>query len=115
MTQDSSRLTVRKDALADGTPVLTLAGALDISNAAVFRDALSELGTPRKTVVDLSAVDYIDSTGLSALGHYRNSLRAVDGSVCLVIASSLVRRVFTITGLNSEFAIVERLEDAASS
>lgn len=52
-----------------GRYILTLAGKIDLATADQFKDALRHaMSAPeRVVVVDLSKVDYIDSTGLTAL------------------------------------------------
>ena len=49
--------------------VLKLIGKIDLSTVHVFEDALAQAGSvsDRLVVVDMSEVEYIDSTGLSAL------------------------------------------------
>ena len=53
---------------SDGVPVLTVAGEIDMSNAGTFAGALAEAVSGHSSlVVDLTAVEYLDSAGLSAL------------------------------------------------
>ena len=55
-------LSARRD--ANGVMVLTAAGEIDMSNAAGFRDALSQAGADDAAfIVDLTGVDYLDSAG----------------------------------------------------
>jgi anti-sigma B factor antagonist len=53
----------------DGRYILKLAGKIDLSTVVQFEDALvaASIAPERVVVVDLSEVEYIDSTGLSAL------------------------------------------------
>ena len=60
---------------ADGIPVVTAVGEIDMSNADRFRDALG-LAAPDggRFVVDLTGVEYLDSAGVHALfAHARAS------------------------------------------
>lgn len=93
------------------TPVLTLKGEVDFSNVPDFQRALAAVPVADLVVVDMSAVDFMDSTALAALVRYRNVTVAAGGSVTLVIANRLVARVFEITNFDREFKIVGRLED----
>lgn len=96
----------------EDTPVLTLRGDIDISNVRQLRDALEQVdGENELFVVDLSAVDFLDSTALAALVHHRNLVTPKGTTVALVIASPLVQRIFDITNFNSQFTIVRRLQD----
>jgi ABC-type transporter Mla MlaB component len=53
---------------ADGTPMLTVVGEIDLSNAQEFVDQLgAATSRTRRLVVDLTRVDYLDSAALAAL------------------------------------------------
>lgn len=100
---------------ADGIPVVTVAGEIDMSNAERFRDALGlaaaaagaaggaaaadSAGAPADSaggggsfVVDLTSVEYIDSAGLHALFGYAPRIR--------LIAGPLLEPVLTVSGLS---------------
>lgn len=95
----------------DDTPVLTLTGEVDISNVADFQRALEATPSEDLIVIDMGAVEFLDSTALAALVRFRNVRVARGSSVALVIASPLVQRIFDITNFDREFKIVRRLED----
>ena len=95
----------------DDTPVLTLKGEVDISNVADLQRALQATPPEDLIVVDMSAVEFLDSTALAALVRFRNASAARGASVTLVIASQLVQRIFDITNFDREFKIVRSLED----
>jgi anti-sigma B factor antagonist len=84
----------------DGTPVLTAVGEIDMSNADRFRDALG-LAAPDgdRFVVDLSAVDYLDSAGINALFAHCSRIR--------LIASPLLAPVLTVCGLSDITSVNE--------
>jgi len=68
----------------DGAPVLTAAGEIDMSNADTFATALTDAvrgATGGPLVVDLTAVAYLDSAGLSALFEQANRIQVVSGSL----------------------------------
>jgi anti-anti-sigma factor len=80
---------------ADGTPVVTVAGEIDMSNVEAFRDALGRAAAVCEGstfVVDLTGVDYLDSAGLHALFTHASRLR--------LLASPLLVPVLTISGLS---------------
>ncbi|ADB33486.1 anti-sigma-factor antagonist [Kribbella flavida DSM 17836] len=79
---------------ADGRQTLTVAGEIDVSNAAAFATALSEASaeTP-PLVVDLTAVEYLDSAGLAALFDHADHIE--------LVAPALLEPVLTISGLAS--------------
>jgi anti-anti-sigma factor len=66
-----------------------------------------------RVVVDLSAVSFLDSSGLNALVHVRRELAGRQVSFRTVSPKDqVVRRVFEITQLTEELGVVESLEIA---
>ena len=91
------KLSTRQD--GNGTTVLTVTGEIDMSNAAGFRDALSQAGAGGADfVVDLTGVDYLDSAGLTALLPYAPRIR--------VIATAVLAPVLSVSGLDSITTVV---------
>ncbi|MEU7619282.1 STAS domain-containing protein [Micromonospora rifamycinica] len=77
---------------ADGAPVLTVVGEIDMSNAALFRTAIADAVVDgHRLTVDLTAVEYLDSAALAALFAHVDRLR--------VVANPLLDSVLTISGL----------------
>ena len=78
---------------ADGIPVVTVAGEIDMSNADRFRDALALAAAADggAFVVDLTGVEYLDSAGVHALFAHASRIR--------LIAGPLLEPVLTISGL----------------
>lgn len=71
----STSLDLSMDQRADGTWVMTAAGEIDMSNAGAFGEGLAlaraKAGDgPGALVVDLRAVEYLDTAGLTALFAY---------------------------------------------
>ena len=88
--------------------VLSLFGELDLQSAPALAGVLRE---PRnaaaaRIVLDLSGLEFIDSTGISVLVQAR--LQADEGGREFVLTKlpSSVDRVFSITGITSQFTIV---------
>jgi len=86
---------------ADGMPVVTVAGEIDMSNAERFRDALDAAAASAAAggadgggsfVVDLTRVEYLDSAGVHALFGYASRIR--------LIAAPLLEPVLTVSGLS---------------
>ena len=90
-------LSARRD--ANGVIVLTAAGEIDMSNAAGFRDALSQAGADGAAfIVDLIRVDYLDSAGLTALLPYASRVK--------IIATAVLAPVLSVTGLDPVTTVV---------
>ena len=73
----------------DGTTVLAASGEIDMGNAPVLAAALGE--TPDRLVLDLTAVEYLDSAGIAVLFDHADHLE--------LVASPLLSPVLTVSGL----------------
>lgn len=97
----------------DGAMVVRAEGELDAHAAPVLQaelDPLSQSGSA--LVVDLSAVDFIDSTGLGVLVTTLKHVRESGGTLDVVVVAPRVRKVFGITGLDHVIRLHENLTDA---
>ncbi len=77
-----------------------------------LREALERAGEAENVWIDLTDVEFIDSTGLSVL---LNALRRVtrqQGSLALVVSNPTVLRLFEITRLDSTFDIAPTRDEA---
>ena len=85
----------------DGQVEIALRGELDIAGSPGVRAALLELVAAGhiNLVVDLSELDLIDSTGISALVAARRAALGAGGGFSARHAKPVVRRVLAISGL----------------
>jgi anti-sigma B factor antagonist len=107
---------VRRIDAVDGTVVVSLAGELDLYNANEVRDALVDAADrkPERLVVDLSGVEFIDSTALGVLIEARTRLD--NRRAFLLAAPGLeARRALEVSGLDRHFGIHETVDDARSA
>jgi anti-sigma B factor antagonist len=88
---------------ADRT-VCRLQGELDSINAPRLRAVLGER-VESDVVVDLSALEFIDSSGLGVLVGALRRFQASGHQLSLRGPTSSIQRVFAITGLDQAFAI----------
>ena len=93
--------------------VVRLTGELDLYNAPALRAALLEHAErhPKRLVVDLAEVTFVDSTALGALIVARSRAGSKDAFV-LVAPGLETRRALEISGLDRHFEVRESLEDA---
>ena len=92
MTADALTLTVTVD--GDGGPVVRITGEIDLATAPQLQRGLEDLGTTGRVTVDMSAVDFMDSTGLATLLRHSVRMRDDGGSLAIIQASANVRRLF---------------------
>lgn len=102
--------------VADHT-VLEVGGEVDVYTAPRLRERIVELveGGSRRIVVDLSRVEFLDSTGLGVLVGALKRLRAVGGSLALVCCHERLLKIFRITALDRVFSLHDSVEAAAST
>lgn len=101
---DQLRVTHRDE---DGRTVLTLAGVVDVLTTPILRDRLIDLreSGARHVVLDLGAVELIDSGGLGMLVGARKRYRDVGGDIRLRSPSRQLMRLLEMTGLSNVFTI----------
>ena len=105
-------LAITQRKLAD-VVILDLAGRLWILDLPL-RDLMNDLLATdnRHFVLNLAAVDYIDSSGLGQLVSIWSSIRKKDGYMTLLNPKPRVKRLFEITLLNTVFEIFDKEPDA---
>jgi anti-sigma B factor antagonist len=100
--------------VSGGMQVFDLTGSLDIATAPTVRAALleaSERGDHR-LVVDLTKLEFLDSTGLGALIGGQRRAKEFDGDVRLVATEGQILRLLRITGLLKVFSVYPTLDAA---
>jgi len=124
MSFGSAQLELSEEQLDDVTRLITVSGEVHVTTAPEFSSRLNDAvaaGT-RALVLDMSGVEFIDSTGLSVLLNGLRRVTRADGRMALVISNPTVLRLFEITKLDSTFdiqptreAAIERVQAAAGS
>lgn len=91
----------------NGRTVVAVGGEIDVYTAPRLRDTITTLvgAGAYHLVVDLSAVEFLDSTGLGVLVGGLKKVRSHDGSLVLVCSQERLLKIFRITGLSKVFAI----------
>jgi len=92
---------------SDSQVVVELSGEVDVLTVATFGcvlDALFDAGR-RDIVVDVAELDFMDASGLGAIGPMSSRLRGSDGVLTIRSPSPMVRRLLDITGMGD---LIER-------
>ncbi|MBK7366754.1 MAG: STAS domain-containing protein [Candidatus Eisenbacteria bacterium] len=103
-----------EDRVEEGVLVVKpLEQALDAYAASPFRERMAEFVAQgsRQIVLDLSHVNFLDSTGLGAIV---SSLKRLEGNGVMVIcnAGEMVTDVFRLTRMDRVFPITATVEEA---
>lgn len=114
MTDDSS--VIRGVRYEGAAVVLDLGGEIDMKNFVRVRDKFKELyrEKPRVLVVNLTAVEFMDSSGLATLVGALKWCRQNTCELKLVGLAQRVRSVFEICRLESIFQIYDSEAEALS-
>ncbi len=96
--------------------VVSLSGEIDVYSAPKLRQALLELVDKgaNHIVVDMSKVDFLDSTGLGVLVGGLKRVKANDGTLSIVAPQEKTLKIFEITGLTAVFPIHDSLDSATA-
>ena len=91
----------------DGRVVVRLTGEIDLSNVDGLEAQIeSAIAHAQDVVIDLSAIDFIDSRGLRLLKRVSAAVAHRDGTLLVVApAGSVARSVLDMTGMSQELAV----------
>jgi anti-sigma B factor antagonist len=100
-----------------GTPVVVVAGEIDVATAPQLRECLHEvIAEGHATVVlDLLPVTFLDSTALGVLVGALKRCRELGGELHIVVADPRIMKIFEITGLTNVFPIADSLAAVGAS
>jgi anti-sigma B factor antagonist len=95
--------------------LVALGGELDLAGAGEMRARLRAAceESDGRVILDLSELQFIDSTGLSILVEYHERARVAGGRLVLVAPRAAVVRILRITGLDGALKVCARVAEAA--
>ncbi|MEV5885225.1 STAS domain-containing protein [Streptomyces sp. NPDC052020] len=88
-------------------PTLHVTGELDYAEAPVMRDRIDhlDLRPGQCLTLDLSGLEYCDSSGITALLAARQRALAADADIVLAAVPATLLRVLTLVGLDQVFTL----------
>ncbi|MCY3578383.1 MAG: STAS domain-containing protein [bacterium] len=94
--------------------VLTVTGEIDMATAPRFRQRLLGVitGGAQNVVIDLSGVDFIDSTGLGVLMGAAKRVRSAGGDIRLVMVGSRLADLIELTRLDRVLDVFDSIAAA---
>jgi stage II sporulation protein AA (anti-sigma F factor antagonist) len=98
----------------EGVAVLTVEGPLDLDTAQVFHRYLADQlrNGRRHVLLDMTAVPFMDSSGLNAILRVHQEARGLPGSVHVIAPAPAVRRVLDLTGVSLTLPVSDSVADA---
>jgi len=114
-TQEPSGFVVEVGELDDGTPTVRAAGAIDLLTAPPLARAIERAQqTSAAVLVDLCAVDFLGSAGLSVLVDGAKRSGDSGGRLAIVATTHAVVHALQVTGLDSVLNLFDDREAAAA-
>jgi anti-sigma B factor antagonist len=109
-----TKVRIQNEPLGDTGTLFFLEGELDAFTGPQLREELAEATAAGKRwlLLDLSAVQYIDSVGLGILVGAAKRLTEKQGEVAVIAPRPNVRRVFEVSGTQEMLNVVDSLEAA---
>jgi len=87
-------------------------GELDAFTVSQFRQALAELASSPRLLIDLSGVPFVDSAGLGALIGGIRRVRELGGDVAVACPRPTLTRLLRTTGFDRIVTVVGTIEEA---
>ena len=97
---------------ADSYTLCRPVGDLDAYTVSQFREALVELATVPRLLIDLSEVPFMDSAGLGALIGGIRRAREADGEVSVACSRPTLTRLLHTTGFDRIVPVTETVAEA---
>lgn len=108
-------LTMHSRTPNETTCVLVIEGEVDVYTSPQLKQDIIELAEKgiKHLIINLSEVEYLDSTGLGVLIGGLKRLRENNGNMVLVGPGMRISRIFEITGLDKIFDIYATEQEAS--
>jgi anti-sigma B factor antagonist len=91
--------------------VLALKGELDVSSSAALEDELQRLSGASVVILDLTQLDFIDSTGLGVLVKTHQRMREDGDKLAVIEGVGQVKRLLELTGLDQQLTLISSAEE----
>ncbi len=103
------------DQVPEAGPIVKMSGRLmDEESALAMLETVEELidNGEHKLTLDLTKLEYLNSSGLNSLVNLLTKARSNGGDVVLSSLSDKVKSLFIVTKLNTVFTVVDSLDEA---
>ena len=102
----------------DDHTIVTIVGEIDLYTAPRLHSELASVladGMPARVVIDMSRVEFCDSTGMNVMLSCLRRARERGGELEIAAPKPAVRKILQVTGLDSVFTLVENADQAGAS
>jgi anti-sigma B factor antagonist len=113
--QEGSVLTIHQEETPEGFLICRPVGELDAFTVSQFRQALAELASSRRLVIDMSGIPFVDSAGLGALIGGIRRTRELGGDVAVACDRPTLVRLLRTTGFDRIVTVAETVDEAIAA
>ncbi|MHB1930864.1 MAG: STAS domain-containing protein [Acidimicrobiales bacterium] len=108
-------LTIQQDQTPEGYTIVRPVGELDAFTVSQFRQALAEMASSKRLLIDMSGVPFVDSAGLGALIGGIRRARELGGDVAVACNRPTLVRLLRTTGFDRIVTVTETVEEAIAA
>ena len=108
-------LTIHQDQTPEGYTICRPVGELDAFTVSQFRQALAEMASSKRLLIDMSGIPFVDSAGLGALIGGIRRTRELGGDVAVACNRPTLVRLLRTTGFDRIVTVVETVEEAIAA
>jgi anti-sigma B factor antagonist len=106
-------LTVETEIRPEGYVICRPVGEVEAFTVSAFRQALADMASAGRMVIDLSAVPFVDSAGLGALIGGIRRTRELGGHVAVACTRPTLVRLLRTSGFDRIVTVAESVAEAA--
>ncbi len=106
-------LTVETEIRPEGYVICRPVGEVEAFTVSAFRQALADMASAGRMVIDLSAVPFVDSAGLGALIGGIRRTRELGGHVAVACTRPTLVRLLRTSGFDRIVTVAETVAEAA--
>jgi anti-sigma B factor antagonist len=108
-------LNIEQEQTAEGYTICRPIGELDAFTVSQFRQALAELASKPRLIIDMSGVPFVDSAGLGALIGGIRRARELGGDVVVSCNRPSLVRTLRTTGFDRIVTMTETVDEAKAA
>lgn len=108
-------LNINQEETADGFVICRPVGELDAFTVSQFRQALADLASSQRLVIDMSGIPFVDSAGLGALIGGIRRTRELGGDVAVSCDRPTLVRLLRTTGFDRIVSVTETVDEAKAA
>ena len=108
-------LNINQEETTDGFVICRPVGELDAFTVSQFRQALADLASSKRLVIDMSGIPFVDSAGLGALIGGIRRTRELGGDVAVSCDRPTLVRLLRTTGFDRIVSVTETVDEAKAA